>query len=234
MQKRILATALAAALALPVVAQADDAALPISANLTLASEYAFRGVTQTDERPALQGGFDYKHSSGLYVGTWGSNISWIDNGKSSLEIDFYGGYAPTFGDFGLDVGVLRYQYPGSKHPKAHTTEGYVGVSWKFLSFKYSHAFTKLFGIEKSKGSDYLDLSADYEIIKGLTLNAHFGKQYVDGPTDNYKDWKLGATYSYGGFDFGLHYVDTDIDKHNNFADEDDADARVIFSITKSF
>jgi len=232
MQKSILATALAAALAFPVTAQADEATLPISANVTLTTDYAFRGVSQTDERPALQGGLDYKHGSGLYIGTWGSNISWIDNGKSSLELDVYGGFAKSFGDFGFDIGVLHYAYPGDGDADADTTEGYAAVSWKFLTFKYSYSFTDLFGADDSKGSDYLDLSVNYEVIKNLTLNAHVGKQRVYGPSKGYIDWKLGATYTLGGFDFGLHYVDTNIDSDDD--PDSNADARVIFSITKSF
>jgi len=249
MQKRIPAIALAAALALPVAALAEEeeSASPFSANIGLVSDYAYRGISQTDEKPAVQGGFDFKHSSGLYLGTWATNVSWLRDAESnkqsgnSLEIDFYGGFSKSFGDFGFDVGLLYYRYPGSYGStwqsetgleKPHTLEGYAAVSWKFLTFKYSYSFTDLFGAEDSKGSDYLDLSVNYEVIKNLTLNAHVGKQRVYGPGKGYKDWKLGATYNYAGFDFGLHYVDTNIDSDDD--PDSNADARVIFSITKSF
>ncbi len=244
MQKRILASALAAALLGSGAALAEDS--PFSANVSIVSDYAFRGVSQTDQRPALQGGFDFAHDSGFYVGVWASNVSWLrdaergtgESSSNSLESNLYAGYATELGPIGLDVGLLQYYYPGDfdsgwkaatgmKNP--NTLEGYVGVSWEFLSFKYSHAFTNLFGTPDSKRSGYYDLSASYEVMDGLTLDAHYGYQRIRGAgNDNYKDWKLGATYSYSGFDFGLHYVDTNI-KHSRIADD-----RVILSVSRSF
>jgi uncharacterized protein (TIGR02001 family) len=253
MNKRILATAVLAALPLLATgsAFAEEAAdNPVVANVSLVSDYAYRGISQTDEKMALQGGFDYAHSSGLYVGVWGSNVSWIrdsedaarDAGASfksshnSLEVDVYGGYKGTIGDFGYDVGLLQYVYPGrytktwrtSVAKRPDTLEGYVGLSYKFLTFKYSHAFTNLFGAPDSDGSKYLDLSAAYEIADGWTLNAHFGRQVIAGPAESYNDWKLGVTKAIAGVTLGLHYVDTDINH------VDIAEPRVIFSVAKSF
>lgn len=238
MQKRILAAAILAATPLfgTKLALADE--LPISANISIVSDYAFRGISQTDQRPALQGGLDWEHDSGFYLGFWASNVSWLNDlgaKKNSMETNFYGGYATEIGPFGVDVGLLQYYYPGSYggtykadgNKKPHTLEGYVGVSWEFLSFKYSHSFTNLFGIAKSKNSQYYDLSASYEIMEGLTLDAHYGYSNIKN-ADNYKDWKLGVTKSYGGFDFGLHYVDTNL-KGGGIVDE-----RFILSVSKSF
>lgn len=219
-------------------------ASPFSANVTIMSDYASRGISQTNERAALQAGFDYKHSSGAYLGTWGSNISWIrdaetsESSGNSLELDFYGGYAKSFGDFGVDVGLFYSGYPGHynrrwrddtglKNP--NTLEGYVGGSWKFLNAKVSYSFTNLFGAPDSKHSTYIEAGAAYEIGHGIKLDAHLGKQFIKGSgNDNYVDWKAGATYSVSGFDLGLHYVDTDI-RH-----DDNADSRVIVSIGRSF
>lgn len=237
MQKRIIAAALIAATPLfgAKLAMADE--LPISANISIVSDYAFRGISQTDQRPALQGGFDYAHDSGFYVGVWGSNVSWLQDlgaSGSSLEIDLYGGYATELGPFGVDVGLLQYYYPGSYggsykadgNKKPHTLEGYVGLSYEFVSFTYSHSFTNLFGIPDSKKSKYYDLSASYEIMEGLTLDAHYGYSSIKN-ADNYKDWSLGLTKSWGGFDFGLHYVDTS--ENSSLMDE-----RYVVSVSKSF
>ncbi|AUN96039.1 TorF family putative porin [Pseudazoarcus pumilus] len=237
MQKRIIAAALIAATPLfgAKLAMADE--LPISANISIVSDYAFRGISQTDQRPALQGGFDYAHESGFYVGVWGSNVSWLQDlgaSGSSLEIDLYGGYATELGPFGVDVGLLQYYYPGSYggsykadgNEKPHTLEGYVGLSYEFVSFTYSHSFTDLFGIADSKKSKYYDLSASYEIMEGLTLDAHYGYSSIKN-ADNYKDWSLGLTKSWGGFDFGLHYVDTS--ENSSLMDE-----RYVVSVSKSF
>lgn len=224
---------------------AEEAKNPFSANVTLTSDYAYRGISQTDERPAIQGGFDFKHDSGFYAGTWASSISWLhdmsDGGapSSSMELDVYGGYKHQFGDFGVDVGLLGYLYPGSyssawkqannmKDP--HTLEGYIGGSWKFLSLKYSHSFTDLFGAVDTKNSKYIDFSAAYPLTEKLTLNAHFGRQIITGSGNSYNDWKLGATLNWQGFDFGLHYMDTDLANKK----EANADARVIFSVGKVF
>src|SRR6185436_12220424 len=102
-------------------------------NFGIYSQYVFRGLTQTDRKPAFQGGFDVAHTSGFYAGTWGSNISWLHDAGvvshgGSLEWDFYGGYKQTFADdWGIDAGVLQYYYPGSYLPgvtNPDTTELY--------------------------------------------------------------------------------------------------------------
>lgn len=213
--------------------------LPISANISIVSDYAFRGISQTDQRPALQGGLDWEHDSGFYLGFWASNVSWLNDldlgTDNSLETNFYGGYATSIGPIGIDVGLLQYYYPGDYggaykadgNAKPHTLEGYVGLSWEFLTFTYSHSFTNLFGYEDSKNSKYYNLAASYEVMDGLTVDAHYGYSNITGQ-DNYKDWKLGVTKSYGGVDFGLHYTDTDI-KDNRTADD-----RIILSVSKSF
>lgn len=155
MQKtKLLIAALGAMFALPALA--EDAAVtqhkedihvvPASAhtftsNVGLFSQYVFRGLTQTNEKPAIQGGFDYSHASGVYLGTWLSNISWFTdqnantiaapiplgapgvigapyianrNNTASLEWDVYGGYKSSFAtDWNYDIGFLRYEYPGT-------------------------------------------------------------------------------------------------------------------------
>ena len=234
MRTKPLATALAALATIAAAGAAHAGDGPFTANVGLVSDYAYRGWSQTDERPALQGGFDYAHDSGLYAGVWGSNVSWLSdsnpNVHNSLELDLYGGYKGTIGAIGYDVGLLQYYYPGS-YPKGFnspdTLEGYIGLSWEFLSFKYSYAFTDLFGYDRSDGSQYYDLGAAVDVGGGFTLAAHVGYSDIKGE-DDYTDWKLGVTKEFGGFNFGLHYVDTDVDN------ADLADERVILSIAKSF
>lgn len=169
-RKTVMAGMLAAALAPGMAAAAEPPPEhTLTGNVGLFSQYIFRGLTQTDRHPALQGGFDYAHSSGFYAGTWASNISWLKENATtlvggvpavagtygqggSLEWDFYGGYKATFGDFGLDLGTLYYWYPGKIQPlmatlappfndvpKANTWEAYAGASWKWLSAKFSYS-----------------------------------------------------------------------------------------------
>lgn len=246
MHKTALSTALLAALSLVAAGNAvAEEASPFTANVGIISDYAYRGISQTDENPALQGGFDYSHPSGFYAGVWGSNVSWLRDAErgtdassgNSLELDLYGGYKTALGPIGVDVGALQYWYPGSyssnwraatgmKNP--NTTEGYVGLSWEFLTFKYSYAFTDLFGVPDSDGSQYFDLGASYDVGAGFTVDAHFGRQKIKGG-GSYNDWKLGVSKEFGGFGFGLHYVDTDLDSNIAVADK-----RVILSMSKSF
>lgn len=209
---------------------ADAPASPhtFTANVGLYSQYVFRGLSQTNEGIALQGGVDYSHSSGFYLGIWGSNVSWLkDNNTSStavggsykdgggVELDFYGGYKFSVGNFGFDVGLLQYYYPGgqnvasygAKFPSADTLEAYGAVSWRWLTAKYSRSLGDTFGVRDGSGSSYLDLSAAFPLGEsGFTLGAHYGIQEFDG-----KDYanSNGATndalYSYDDYRISLTY-----------------------------
>ena len=129
----------------------------------------FRGISQTNEKPALQGGFDLGHKSGLYAGTWASNVS-LAVGRQSGRVgrrsrwDFYGGCKWSLpADFVLDLGVIYYWYPGTYptgYVKPNTTEVYAGLTWKWFTGKYSYSVdSKTFGFPDSRGSDYWELNA---------------------------------------------------------------------------
>ncbi|HZV98095.1 MAG TPA: TorF family putative porin [Methylophilaceae bacterium] len=227
MRKSLMLAAVLGTFALPTAVMAEEPASPhtISYNVGLYSQYIFRGLTQTAEKPALQGGVDYTHSSGFYLGTWGSNISWLQDfnfyKESSLEIDVYGGYKNTIGETGItyDVGLLQYIYPGNKLtgvPNANTTEVYGALGWKWITGKYSHALTNAFGNIDSKDSFYAELNAAVPLWEsGFTVIAHVGKQKIEGQADiaTYSDWKLGLTKSWtNGINVGGYYTDTDADK----------------------
>lgn len=224
----LVATAFAAGSAsaqTPAAAPASDHTL--TGNIGLYSQYIFRGLTQTNKEPALQGGFDYSHSSGLYAGTWGSNVSWLRDGGGynaggSLEWDFYGGFKGTFGksDFTYDLGLLYYWYPGDATPgfvKANTLEAYGALGWKWITAKYSHSLSnKTFAVTDSRGTYYFEINADIPVgDTGLTVNLHWGKQKFDGNggvNDNlfsYKDYKIGVSYALPkDFTIGAFYSDT--------------------------
>lgn len=221
MRKSILPLALAAAAAVPAIAAAQ-APSPLTGNIGLFSDYRFRGLSQTFQRPALQGGFDYAHSSGLYAGNWNSNVSSALYPNANLEMDFYGGYKRAFGDLGLDLGFIYYYYPGSKatltNPQTGRTatdtsidnkELYIGGSWKWLSLKYYHAIDDFFAVPDTKNSWYLDGSATFDLGSGWGVLGHIGRQKVKSWGDaSYTDWKLGATKDIGGWVFGAALVDT--------------------------
>lgn len=212
MRKSIIASAVAGILSVPAIAVAADAP-PVTGNFTIASEYLYRGIAQTRGKPAIQGGFDYAHSSGAYVGIWGSNISWISDAvpgaSASLEADIYGGYKGTAGPIGYDVGILTYNYPGANKPsgaaKQDTQEVYGAVTWEFLTVKYSYSLGSLFGwtknnagTEKTKGSGYLEVNAAFDLGNGFGITGHAGRQTVRGFGDaSYTDFKVGGTKDIG-------------------------------------
>jgi uncharacterized protein (TIGR02001 family) len=203
-----------------VMAQAQPAApepdYTLSFNVGAVTDYRFRGISQTRRQPALQGGADFAHKSGFYVGTWGSSIKWVNDagGDTSLEADLYGGYKFSFGDFAFDVGALRYFYPGSDlAPNPDTTELYLAGTWGPATLKYSHSTTNLFGVADSQGSGYLDLSATFDTgFWGLTVTPHVGHQRVrHNSAASYTDWSVGLGKDFGnGLSASLAYVDTDV------------------------
>jgi len=219
-------TLLISALSVSLSALADEApASPhtFTGNVGLVSDFVYRGISQTHTNPAVQGGVDYAHASGLYAGIWGSSISWVSDGLGGsypLELDIYGGYKGSFGgDFGYDVGVLSYNYPGhgrvSGSVRADTVEAYGAVSWKWLTLKYSHTVSSHFvgwttdNGGKTRGSGYLELNASYDLGDGWGLTGHVGHQKVKGNRNaSYSDWRLGVTKDVGFGVIGLAYSDT--------------------------
>jgi uncharacterized protein (TIGR02001 family) len=214
---------------------------PITANVSVTSDYRYRGISQSNFKPAIQGGFDYAHESGLYIGNWNSSISWISDAASSggagnvsapIEMDFYAGLKKEFigAGFASDFGVLQYYYPTSGLPSGATnpnsTELYAAQNFTFgpvTGFaKISYAVTTLFGFANSTGSYYPDLTANYDTgIWGLALNAHVGYQYIAGTNSgtsnsslySYTDWKLGVTKDFGGgLSLAAAYIGTDAKK----------------------
>lgn len=177
-------------------------------NVGVVSEYRYRGIAQTRGDAALQGGVDYAHSNGFYVGAWGSTIKWIkDNSatatatevKGPVEIDLYGGYKFEAAGLAYDVGYLRYQYQGNTLEKtggtvnaayvnANTDEIYGAVTAGVVTAKYSYSLSDLFGNINSKGSTYLDLSANFDLGAGYSLVPHVGRQVIkNSPAGDYTD-----------------------------------------------
>jgi len=231
----VLAASLAASGA--ALAQSTDAApaapaSPITANVTLTTNYKFRGQDQDQIghngfyktrgiKPALQGGFDYAHESGFYVGNWNSSVNWLSG--NSIEMDFYGGYKFKGGPIDWDVGILTYVYPGNHI--GNTTELYGSGTYTndvfgSITVKYSHTVSKdyfgyagyqswnwldnPFGKRPSgRNTGYLNVAYSKEIVPSLTLKASVG--YTRMSSDiraagykSYVDYNVGATYDFGG------------------------------------
>lgn len=243
-----------AALFCGCMAVATSAHAGTTGSVALTSDYVFRGVSQTDGKPALQAGIEFASEGGFYAGAWGSNVSWLSDLSttaapisSSLELDVYGGYRGKFSDaVSYDVGLLYYAYPGDfpgSFNSADTAEVYAGLTVAAsdklsLGAKYSHAVTDLFGYVDSSGSGYLDLNATLALDGGWSLAAHAGKQWIDGNgAFEYSDWKLGVTKAFdNGFSVAAAWTDTDADDalYTNPFGHRIADGTFALTVTKAF
>ena len=272
----ILATALSGALLAQSALAAEQAPAepaapaaadpgPLTANITLTNDYRYRGISQSNFQPAIQGGFDYAHESGFYIGNWNSSISWISDtasamGKSSsapIEMDFYAGYKHDWSKgFIADVGVLQYYYPTSGstgfNQNPNTTELYVAQNFTLDAMtgflKFSYAVTPIFGTPNSSGSNYTDLTLNYDTgFWGMSLNAHAGYQYVAGnlmdtgvsnsSVYSYTDWKLGVTKDFGyGLAGAMAYVGTNAKNYaySNANTSNLGKGGFLISLTKTF
>jgi uncharacterized protein (TIGR02001 family) len=200
----------------------------LSFNVGLTTDYIFRGISQSQHSPAISAGADYSHASGLYAGTWLSSQKWVDKAGpykdgSNTEWDVYGGYKGNVGDVGYDIGLIHYAYNGDRNaasaglPTPETTEAYVGVSYKDISFKYSQAISPYFigwgtrGTARSRNSNYAELNWSHDMGDGWGVLAHLGHQVVKNEAPlkaDYTDWKIGVTKDVGFGTVTLAYSDT--------------------------
>ncbi len=209
----------------PAAPEAPEAS-PVTANVSLTSDYRYRGISQSNFKPAIQGGFDYAHESGFYIGNWNSSISWISDAAPAtantrvtapVEMDFYAGIKKELiGEgFASDLGVLQYYYPTSglnvsgTAANPNTTEIYAAQNFTFGGLtgfaKFSYSVSPIFGFANSTGSYYPDLTMNYDTgVWGLALNAHVGYQYVAGNVQGSKpSVSNGSLYSYTDWKLGV-------------------------------
>ena len=171
-------------------AQAES---PLTANVGVTSNYIWRGVTQSSDIAAVSGGIDYAHSSGVYVGTWVSNL---DGGQ--YEQDLYAGYGFDAGPVGLDIGYIKYMYPVGD-VQLDFDEIYVNATFKMFGLGVAYTTSKE-GNPPKKNDMYYYVSADFEIKKDLTLGLLAGKYNYDDPaTTDYTHYK--ASLSKDDFTF---------------------------------
>lgn len=264
MRKSILGLSAIALAAFATPAMADDAAptpeFTVNGSVTLASDYRFRGISQTNKDLAIQGGITLSHKSGFYASFWSSNVDGYVNAKgtASQELDLIAGYKHTLSNgLTLDGGVLYYVYPGFSNgsTKSDFFEPYVDVAYTIASLtskvtvNYSPKQRALAlgqtGIEpgdKSRDSVYLAGDFSYAIPNTkFGLTAHIGHSFgpswlaTSTPTNRfngYTDWNLGANYTWRNLTFAVSYVDTDTKFIVNGNDE--AKAAAVASITAAF
>ncbi|NQY02244.1 MAG: hypothetical protein HRT76_03095 [Halieaceae bacterium] len=239
----MLPAAMATALLAGGVVNQAQAEVEISGNVALTSDYRFRGISQSNDDIAVQGGFDVAFDNGIYIGTWGSSVDFdLDSSQGlngSLELDYYVGWASDIGDSGLalDVGYLYYDYPGDSsvlegdyqeiYASASFADGTVGIHYSDDYYAESGSFFYYY-------ADY-----SFGLSDTLSLDLHVGLNDFDDADvflsdgDSYIDYSVGLTASYFAVDWSLAWVGTDLDGDEYFGLDDLVDDTIVFSISKS-
>ena len=221
------------------IANAAEGIGNFSANIGFFSQYSFRGIDQGGKEAAIQGGFDWAHESGFYIGTWASNVDFNDN-ESVTEFDFYGGYTKEIQNgISVDLSMIGCTYPGASANSNYDYYEYsFGLEKSIEAVSFSTAINyspEFFG--KSGDATYLQGGLDYE-FQEITVSAHIGKQWIELETTygapDYVDYSIGASYVLHGFDISVVYVDTDVDAGWNSTDQSGKEGRAIFGVSKSF
>lgn len=217
----IVALSLAGSAFAQTAAPAPAPESTLSYNIGATTDYRYRGISQTGKKPAINGGIDYAHSSGFYLGTWASSITWLkdttanpNTTKGPIEIDVYGGYKGSLAEgVGYDLGGLYYWYAGNDLKKTpglvspNTFELYGALTFGIVTVKYSHATTNLFGTANSKNSGYLDLSANFDLGSGWSVVPHVGAQKIKNG-NSYSDYSVAVNKDIDGLVLSLAAVGT--------------------------
>lgn len=226
MRLHVTCAALAAALATFVPGSAAAQEVEIAYNVSVTSDYVYRGFSQTDESPAVQGGVDLTAGS-WYAGVWASNVDFGDG--TDAEIDFYGGFRNELEGFDIDLGVIVYTYVDAPNGAdynfvelAASASRAIGPVTAGLAFNYSPDF---FGADSE--AFYTEANVAFEVAPSWTVSGAVGKQVLDVTAD-YTTWNAGVTWAFTetlGLD--VRYHDTDVDGPLS-------DGRVVASLTAAF
>ena len=187
------------------VAQAE-----ITTNLGATSDYRYRGISQTQNAPAIQGGIDYTNKNGFYAGNWNSSVSsLVYTSGAGIETDLYAGYKKEIKGVTLDVGSYNYFYPRASVNKTNydTREVYVGAAKGPVSIKVSQSLGDYFAASNSRGSRYYQVDVAYPIAgTKASILAHAGRTDVANQTVlDSNDYNAGIGYNLAGFDLAAKY-----------------------------
>ena len=238
MLKKVLPAAVAASLLAGATATTVQAG-EISANVALTSDYRFRGISQSNEDIAIQGGFDYAFDNGIYIGTWGSSVDFDSNDgfDGSLELDSYIGFAMDVGEnSAIDVGYLYYDYPGDEGDEGDYQELYGSFSWRDLTLGINYS-DDYYGETDTFFYYYVDYSIGFADNWSLDLHIGYNDLEEDGgflatDEDSYTDYSVAVSTSLLAVDLSLAYVGTTLDEEDVF-DTDWGEDTVVFTVSKS-
>lgn len=223
MNKLTQAMVCAAAVATTAISSVALAESPITGNIGVASNYIWRGATQTNDASAVSGGIDYAHDSGLYAGIWVSNESWTTT--PGYEQDLYVGYGGKAGPISYDVSYIAYIYPVG-NAEDDFSEIILNVSYGPATFTFAPTIDK-----EASGSNqddvYMSLSAEFEVKKDLMLTVLYGSYDFDGGSSS--DYThTHVSLSKGDFSFAYDVIDPE--DTSVWSD----DPRITVSWSKSF
>jgi len=240
LKKTLLSTAAATVLFAGAPIASADSAWSTSANVALTTDYKFRGISQSDESAAIQGGFDVAHESGFYIGTWGSSVDFDSNDgyDGSLELDVYAGFGGSFNDdWSYDVGGLYYAYPGDNGDDGDFFEVYGSVSWKDLTVGVNYSDDYYAETDKAT---YVYADYSYGLPWELSLDLHVGYQmleedggFLSSDEDAYTDYSVSVSRDFAGYNIAVAYAGTDLDDDDVFG-TDWGDGAVIATLSASF
>ncbi len=220
---------------------ADILGASISANVSMVSKYRWRGLDQSKREPAIQGGFDLAHESGLYLGTWMSNVDFSGNDDAvSSELDFYGGYGFEAAGVGVDLNFTQFLYPGGLDSLNYDfAEFGIGLSKDLGVAAVSAGFNFTGEFYGSSGSaEYIHAGLDIPLPYDVGLSAHVGHQTIDDNAtygvDDYTDWSVGVGFPLAGLDVSVTYVDTDLETSTIVTSLVGRDEAVVVGVSKSF
>ena len=203
----------------------------VSANIAVTNNYLFRGVTQTDNRAAIQGGIDFDHESGFYAGTWLSNVGSLYEdtaGTGNYEQDWYLGYGFGAGTVNMDVGYILYTYPVDSKVKADYGELYFNLGWQWLSAGIAYTTNKEDSSAKT-GDIYLYFGGEFEASNGVGYGFSLGRyDFAGSGAADYNHVRLFVSKS----DFTLTLEKNDTDQNEWFRGSSDYQFTVSWS--KSF
>jgi uncharacterized protein (TIGR02001 family) len=237
--KKIIGVAVLASAAMSGAANAE-----VSGNVALVTDYVFRGVSLSDNGPAIQGGFDWTSANEMfYAGVWGSSLS------GGMELDLYGGWTPSTGPIDWDLGVIGYFYPNADDDGAEFDYAEVMAAGSFAATDQLSIGGGVYYSPENYGDTgdalYLEVNGEFAVNDQLSLSAAFGNQSIEdadgslpGVTeeDDYNTWNIGGTYALHGFALDLRYHDTDIDAGTDIESytygEDSYDSNVTLSISR--
>ena len=222
----------------PAAVEKPEPDYTLSANVAVATDYLFRGISQTDNKPAVQGGFDFNHKSGFYAGVWASNVDFGSADDAKVEMDLYTGYSGTFLEHASwNANVLYYLYPPNSSDNYQELIGTLGYDFGFVALNAGLAYSPDF-FNGSGDGFYYSLGATVPLPVDFKLGLLVGHQVIEKNsrfgTPDYTNYSVGVSREFVGVNFELSYQDTDIRKSECFGGTDLCESRVVFKVSKKF